>query len=324
MDGSNAFTFEAMITDGIGGRIQTRAEAEPGPELPAGGRAELALSENHPAMAGPSLTVRVTVGVEPSASPGAACGPCVARSADTGMAPRPTTAMAIAAGTCQRKPLNMNGKAPSSDSNGARKRTSANRSAHAMTRLARIAVLVQNSSVVGPRSTTASNATQIPKTTLASCPSGTVLGSGTMNRAKMRISGDATRICQSSRPHMGVTCQLATIQGPIGIHQRSSGSVYFGPSTTKARTSATLEGLKMCRPFHRIRYLVAIPRATTPMKIQIPCVLHHWPWRVPGTRRMKAVLFPVSSPLAGQMMALSLKNVTKNSIRAPAARHARI
>src|SRR5882762_3718705 len=212
MDGSNAFTFEAMLTAGIGGSIHTRAEAEPGPELPAGGRAELALSENHPAGAGPSPTVRVTVGVEPSARPAAVSGPCVARSADTGMAPRPTTATAIAAGTCQRKPLNMKGKAPSSDSNGARKRTRANRSAQAITRLARIAVLVQNSSVVGPSSTTASNATKTPKTTLASCPSGTVLGSGTMNSAKIRISGDATRICQSSRPHIGVTCQLATMQ----------------------------------------------------------------------------------------------------------------
>src|SRR2546430_5161021 len=64
---------------------------------------------------------------------------------------------------------------------------------------------------------------------------------------------------------------------PIGIHHRSCGSVYCGPSTTKARTSAMLEGLKMCRPFQRMRYLVAIAKATTPMKIKNPCLLHHWP-----------------------------------------------
>ena len=60
--------------------------------------------------------------------------------------------------------------------------------------------------------------------------------------------------------------------------------------------------------------------ATTPTKIQIPRVLHHWPWKVPGTRRMKAVLLPVSNPLAGHKMTLSLKKPTPNSIRAPVAR----
>ena len=89
-------------------------------------------------------------------------------------------------------------------------------------------------------------------------------------------------------------------------------------------TRATLDGLKMCRPRQRIRYFVAIPSATTPTKIQIPWVLHHWPWRVPGTRRMKAVLLPVSSPLAGHRMVLSFKKLTPNSISAPAARQARI
>ena len=39
---------------------------------------------------------------------------------------------------------------------------------------------------------------------------------------------------------------------------------------------------------------------------------------------MKAVLFPVSSPLAGHMMTLSLKNPTPNSISAPVARQIRI
>jgi hypothetical protein len=57
-----------------------------------------------------------------------------------------------------------------------------------------------------------------------------------------------------------------------------------------------------------MRYFEAIETATTPTKIHQPRVLHHWPWKVPGTRRMKAVLFPVSRPLAGHTMALFLKN----------------
>ena len=39
---------------------------------------------------------------------------------------------------------------------------------------------------------------------------------------------------------------------------------------------------------------------------------------------MKAVLLPVSKPLAGHMMALSLKKATPNSIRAPVAIEIRI
>src|SRR5882672_7161334 len=317
MEGSNAITFEAMLTEGMDGRIQTRADAELGAEFPAGGSAKIALSETHPATAGPVPTVRVTVGVDPSASPAAASGPWVDRSAATGMEPTSNIATAKPTGNRQPKWKKSRLSLTPSARNGARKLTSANRSAQAMTRLARIAVLVQNSSVVGPSNSTASRATPTPNTTLANGASGTVLGSGIMNRAKISISGDVTRICHSSRPHMGVTCQLATMQwsgtgasaratntanatmkpssrpssrsshamrspptiriayvtiihGPIGIHHRSSGSVYFGPRTTNAITSATLDGLKMWRPRHRIRYFVAIPSATTPMKIQIP------------------------------------------------------
>ncbi len=145
-----------------------------------------------------------------------------------------------------------------------------------------------------------------------------------MNKAKIRISGDVTRIRHSSEPHIGVACQLATMQwsgaptraratkaanaamkpssrpisrsshairrpptiriayvtiihGPIGIHHRSSGSTRVGPRAANAATSATFEGLKMCRPRHRIRYFVAIPSATTPMKISAPWSVHHWP-----------------------------------------------
>ena len=39
---------------------------------------------------------------------------------------------------------------------------------------------------------------------------------------------------------------------------------------------------------------------------------------------MKAALLPVSNPLAGHMMAESLKKATTNSIRAPVARQMRI
>ena len=118
---------------------------------------------------------------------------------------------------------------------------------------------------------------------------------------------------------------MRSIQGLVGwIHQRSWGSVYCGPSATNASTSPRLEGLKMCRPRQRIKYLESMEIATTPRKIQIPRRLHHCPCRVPGTRRMKATLLPVSKPLAGHMIALSLKNATVNSMSAPAARQARI
>src|SRR5947209_8089806 len=62
-----------------------------------------------------------------------------------------------------------------------------------------------------------------------------------------------------------------------------------------ARTRATLEGLKMCRPCQRMRYLDAIPSATTPMKISIPWVLHHWPWRRPGGGNRREGLSPAEA-----------------------------
>ena len=117
---------------------------------------------------------------------------------------------------------------------------------------------------------------------------------------------------------------MTIIHGPIGIHQRSRGSVYWGPSATKASTRPRLDGLKMCRPRHRIRYFEAMDTATTPMKIQYPRVLHHCPCNVPGTRRMNATLLPVRRPLAGHMITLSLKKPYPNSIRAPVARQIRI
>ena len=76
--------------------------------------------------------------------------------------------MASAAGTCQRKLPNTHRSPPPCATNGARNATSANRIAQAITRLARIAVFVQNSKEVGPSSSTASMATMTPNTTLAS------------------------------------------------------------------------------------------------------------------------------------------------------------
>src|SRR5260370_26683933 len=133
-------------------------------------------------------------------------------SADTGTAPANKAATPRAADTRQTL------LAPSADSgrysaasNGARKRASANRPAQAMTRLARMAVLVQYSRAVGPSSSTARIATTTPKTTLATAPSGTVLGSGIMNRAKLTSPGDVTRIRHSSQPNMGATGNLSTM-----------------------------------------------------------------------------------------------------------------
>src|SRR5260370_30996268 len=198
MEGSNEVTFDATLGVGRDGRIHRRADGEAGAALPAGGRAAPALSDAQPAIPRPPPTVSVMIGVEPSGSSAAASGMWVEISADTGTAPANTAATASPAGTRQSL------RAPSADSgrysaasNGATKRASANRPAHAMTRLARMAVLVQYSRAVGPSSSTARRATTTPKTSLATAPSGTVLGSGIMNNAKIRISGDVTRLRQS-------------------------------------------------------------------------------------------------------------------------------
>ena len=126
-----------------------------------------------------------------------------------------SSATARAAGTCHLNPPSIQRTPPPSATNGARKATSAKRRAQAMTRLPRIAVLVQNSSVVGPISSTASMATMTPKTTLATWPSGTVLGSGIMNRAKIRTSGEVTRICpQIAAAHRGHDASWRPCSGP--------------------------------------------------------------------------------------------------------------
>ena len=75
-----------------------------------------------------------------------------------------------------------------------------------------MAVLVQNSSVVGPRRTTERKATMTPKTNRPTWPSGTVRGSGIMKKAKINTSGEVTRTCHSCCPHIGVGYQLAIMQ----------------------------------------------------------------------------------------------------------------
>src|SRR5712691_5504687 len=178
-----------MLIFGIGGSNHTRADAEAGAVLPGGGNPAPAVAVTHSAGACPLPAVRPTFGKEPSGRSANGCGLRVDRSAATGRAPRLRRAIASAAGTCQRKLPNIQ-RSPPPSTKGARNATSANRSAQAITRLARIAVLVQNSKEVGPSSSTASMATITPKTTLANWLSGTVLGSGIMNRANIKTSGD--------------------------------------------------------------------------------------------------------------------------------------
>src|ERR1700687_4912313 len=102
MDGSKAFTFDAMVTAGMGGRIQTWAVAATGARSPEVGKAVPAVLDTQPPMAGPLPTVSVTAGGEPPASPEAGCGPCVDRSAATGT--QPTKNMAATKPTGSRQP----------------------------------------------------------------------------------------------------------------------------------------------------------------------------------------------------------------------------
>src|SRR5690349_8478415 len=138
-----------MFADGIGGRFHTRPDAETGPDSPTGGRAPAAAPVSQLATGcSDAPTLRVTVGVEPSARPAAGAGLCVERVADTGRDAVNTAVTARIVAVLHPRRANEGTSSPTS--NGARKRTSAKRIAHAMTRLARIAVLVQNSRAVGP------------------------------------------------------------------------------------------------------------------------------------------------------------------------------
>jgi len=151
------------------------------------------------------------VGSVPSESSAAGWGSWVAASDATGRAATRTSPTRTVAGALQlmrRSPVST----PAPASSGATSRTSANRAPHAITRLARIAVFVQNSSTVGPMSSAESSATKTPNTNRATCPSGTVRGSGIMNRAKIITSGEVTRICHSCCEHRGAACHDATMQ----------------------------------------------------------------------------------------------------------------
>src|SRR5260370_1323035 len=188
-------TLEAIATCGTAGSTHTRAQAGPATRRASGGggRASRAEPRTQLPRAGPTPTISVMVGVVPSESPATGWGLWVERSEDTGTQATSRDETAMAAGT--RQPGIKNEDAPYIESRReARKATRAKRSAQANTRLARIAVLVQNSSVVGPRSNTANRATITPKTIRAPRPSGTVLGSGIMKRAKIRTSGDVGRV----------------------------------------------------------------------------------------------------------------------------------
>src|SRR2546425_2117357 len=169
------------------GRIHTREEPDCGPAPPVVGSATAPTVKAHTPGSVPAPTVRVTVGSVPSASSAAGVGLWVAMSEEIGTQPTQIAVTKKAAGARQLiwriALVKLN---PSS--NGAISRARPKRPAHAMTRLARIAVLVQNSRVVGPRSRTDSRATITPKTNLDAWPSGTVRGSGTMNKAKIRTS----------------------------------------------------------------------------------------------------------------------------------------
>src|SRR5579872_2688870 len=210
IDESKAVTFAGRSTGGMGGGTQTRPVAGAGPELLGGGSAPAAAVEIQPATSGPLPTMSGTAGLDPSGSAGAGSGPCVERSAATGSAVTRSSVTPSTAGDVQ--PSRRTTSIGPASSSPAVARISAKRPAHAITREARIAVLVQNSSVVGPMSSTERRPTAAPNTIRARGLSGTVLGSGTMNSAKTRTSGEVTRICHSWPPHIAVECQLATMQ----------------------------------------------------------------------------------------------------------------
>src|SRR5581483_6450473 len=212
IDGSNDVTLPGTETFGIGGSTHTRADAPNGEGLaPGPGRASAALVAIQCASAGPDPTVSDSVGSVPSDSSAAGCGLCVAASEAMGSAATRTSVASATAGARQpipRSPV----QNPAPASRGATSRINANRPAQAMTRLARMAVLVQNSSTVGPMSSADSSATPTPNTKRPTGPSGTVRGSGIMNRAKIITAGDVTRICHSCSEQSGVACDDATMQ----------------------------------------------------------------------------------------------------------------
>ena len=88
-----------------------------------------------------------------------------------------------------------------------------------------------------------------------------------------------------------------------GAHQKSSGSTLLLPSTMKAMTRPTFDGLNTCEPLRRTMNFVNRENAAMPENI------HHWwklqwsPTGVLGTRKINAMPLPVSIALAGQTKA---------------------
>src|SRR4029077_16963850 len=140
--GSKVTTLDPTLTFGMGGSSHTRADAEAGAVSPGAGSTLLALPDTHSAIGGPLPTTRATFGVEPSGSSAKGWGLRGDRAAATGSAARRPRAPREATGTRQWNPPNIHRRPPPRASIGARKATNANRNAQAMTRLARIAVLV--------------------------------------------------------------------------------------------------------------------------------------------------------------------------------------
>ena len=84
------------------------------------------------------------------------------------------------------------------------------------------------------------------------------------------------------------------------------------------------DGLKMWWPRHLIRYFESRETAAVPAKIHHPFMLHQSPWRVPGTRKMKATPLPVRSALAGHMSTCCLCTVIAISSTAQVRSETRI
>ena len=80
----------------------------------------------------------------------------------------------------------------------------------------------------------------------------------------------------------------------------------------------------MWLPRHLIRYLESSETAAVPAKIHQPFMLHQSPCCVPGTRRMKATPFPVSSALAGHISTCCLRTVIATSSTAQVRSDTRI
>ncbi len=89
-------------------------------------------------------------------------------------------------------------------------------------------------------------------------------------------------------------------------------------------TSPKFDGLKTCEPLNLITYFESSEIAAVPAKIHQPFMLHQSPCSVPGTRRMKATPFPVSSALAGHMSTCCVRNVIAISSTAHVSTETRI